>query len=71
MKARKPKIDTTEKVLRLGCGGFAGVFVGFYVTRYFWIRHFDYALLAALGGGLIFATLAVKFGDRFWLWWAD
>ena len=65
-------LDAREWRLRLGCGFTLGAAVG--ASGWVGLMGFSWlsTVLAALGGGLIGATLTRHYGDRFWAslrWW--
>jgi uncharacterized membrane protein YccC len=61
-------IDALEKKIRLGCGLIAGLvvglFVGFLSLNLVAGRLFVFAIALAV----LFGVLAVRYGDRFWMW---
>lgn len=68
--------DKPEKTIRFGCGAVAGFILGFYLFD-IWLLSSSFITLIAVAGliGLIFGSLAVRYGDYFWerlkdwLWW--
>ena len=62
----EPPIDALEKKIRLGCGLVAGLVIGLLVGMS------TFALVAgplwtfAIVVAIVFALLALRFGDRFW-----
>jgi hypothetical protein len=64
----EPPIDSLEKKIRLGCGLVAGLVVGF-ISGFVTLNLAIGPLWAfALTLGVLFAFLAVRYGDRFWGW---
>jgi hypothetical protein len=64
----EPPIDALEKKIRLGCGLLTGLAVGLF-TGFLTLNLVAGRLWAfALTLGVLFAFLAVRYGDRFWIW---
>jgi len=63
-----PPIDALEKKIRLGCGLIAGLVVGLFfgVLTLNLVAGplFAFAIVLAV----LFGVLAVRYGDRFWMW---
>jgi hypothetical protein len=63
-----PPIDAFEKKIRLGCGLIAGLVVGLFVG-FLSLNLIAVPLLAfAIALAVLFGVLAVRYGDRFWMW---
>jgi uncharacterized membrane protein len=59
--------DALEKKIRVGCGLIAGVVVGA-TTGLVWLGLRAGSLWAFVGiAAVVFAVLALRYGDRFWL----
>jgi len=59
--------DRLEKKIRVGCGLFAGIVVGA-ATGLVWFGLRAGALWVFVGfAAVVFAVLALRYGDRFWL----
>ncbi len=67
--ANKP--DSTENVLRIGCGGIFGLLFGSYVGIRLFLAHDQifFFILTILLFALIFGYLSFKNGDSFWENW--
>ena len=69
------RVDATEVRIRLGCGGIAGLIVGFFVAFRWSLGNMWIAVPVSLIAAVIIAILAAKHGDTFWqrvceiLWW--
>ncbi len=63
-----PPIDAFEKKIRLGCGAVAGLVVGLFVG-FLSLNLVTGPLVAfAIMLAALFGVLAVRYGDRFWVW---
>ena len=60
--------DALERKIRLGCGAVAGIAIGLCAGFVALELAAGLAWLLAAVVGTIFALLALRFGDRFWLW---
>ena len=56
--------------MQIGCGGIVGFFSGAFwaVTHWKWDNAGAGILASGLVGAVVFAALALRFGDRFWGW---
>lgn len=64
----EPPIDGLEKKIRLGCGLIAGLVVGL-LSGLLSLNLVAGSLWAfAIALGVLFAFLALRYGDRFWVW---
>jgi hypothetical protein len=60
--------DDLEKKIRLGCGAVAGIAFGLCAGFIALELAAGWTWLLAAVVGVILALLALRFGDRFWLW---
>ena len=62
------KPNTTDKVIRFGCGFIFGLFVCMVpVILFFAGRDYSFVAYAALVA-LVFGVLSIRYGESFWRW---
>ena len=60
--------DKLEKRIRLGCGAVAGIATGLCFGLVALQMTAGWSWFLAGIAGIVFSLLALKFGDRFWIW---
>jgi hypothetical protein len=63
-----PPIDALEKKIRLGCGLIVGLVVGLFVGFLSLNLVAGPLFVFAIALAALFGVLAVRYGDRFWVW---
>jgi hypothetical protein len=57
--------------IRIGCGVVAGLAIGQCVGSFALGLTIGWSLLVGVALAVVFALLALRFGDRFWSWLVD